>query len=674
MYTEFNNEKLNLDIRYGENKLNNELYMSGNIKNYEIDYKNPLSISFEDTKGDKIIIKWNIDTLTNSYTATINGEDIILKPPIDFLTTADKLSIDYKRLKNYTRGEQTDEKSKDIVSSAGCKLTSFLKNVTIIPIKESASDSIIGFGDISIGDKSKVYDLRFISVALKIVFEELSIFNNSLRVERQIYKHVTEPLLADGNTPHLSSYIGTLEKCDTREFMSGLSIINTKHFDDALGRIKKIKFNIEKTSILVTGKSSGLTVGGLFDRVGKVPKTPFLAPVDIYNIVFQLLYTLKCFENVRLVHNDLHANNMFVEELENPEVRTYHISEDESVTIPIKYDIKIFDFDRGVSSHPDVERNFNLDETFCSRGMCNKFNPREDLAAVISVFMLECGDPYYKNYFNSVNTFLESLTKNKKFLLSMKDRPYPQVNGYNGNPSKQNEGLRLPDITERDLYSIDECISRLTRVPEFNCYMNSGKLTQATHTYRLPSKIDPPGMWNPISTFSHSPMNSSKKNTGIFTGIFTSIFTGGKTIDLSSDIVRKGVFNDAIKKYIQQDNPYYVEFGKDTLERSSLVLFKEYMNIKNYKLLESHLDMCVIALFILSIPFTYRFNPTEMKEFVESPIFLHKKYEWTKVAGKLEGVYVSLIHGSEYVNILVSIISDIWSVFKGTLPIKNIRM
>ena len=48
---------------------------------------------------------------------------------------------------------------------------------------------------------------------------------------------------------------------------------------------------------------------------------------NIKIILFQILYTISCFNDISLRHNDLHFNNIFVDTLDSQLINVYWISE-----------------------------------------------------------------------------------------------------------------------------------------------------------------------------------------------------------------------------------------------------------------------------------------------------------------------------------------------------------
>jgi hypothetical protein len=102
-------------------------------------------------------------------------------------------------------------------------------------------------------------------------------------------------------------------------------------------------------------------------------------------LLFQVAYTLMCFKDVGLMHNDLHSGNVFVTLLPRSVERTYMISKRRSVTVRSRVFVQIFDFDFA-SKHATrydscAFRNTTLDTFFChgKRPICNKYTESYDI-------------------------------------------------------------------------------------------------------------------------------------------------------------------------------------------------------------------------------------------------------------------------------------------------------
>ncbi len=82
----------------------------------------------------------------------------------------------------------------------------------------------------------------------------------------------------------------------------------------------------------------------------------------IYQIMFQLLYTLDCMNRIGLRHNDLHPGNIFVFEInqKSPKMKyhTFELLDGTTYTLPLfGPQIRIFDLDRTVKSKPPRSNN-----------------------------------------------------------------------------------------------------------------------------------------------------------------------------------------------------------------------------------------------------------------------------------------------------------------------------
>lgn len=90
------------------------------------------------------------------------------------------------------------------------------------------------------------------------------------------------------------------------------------------------------------------------------------ANILTHQFLFQLLYTLTCFQEIGLQHNDLHLNNIFVDELTTPiPYISYRISKTTVIILTdVKYVPKIYDFDHSST--------FPLDANVVSLGTTKK--------------------------------------------------------------------------------------------------------------------------------------------------------------------------------------------------------------------------------------------------------------------------------------------------------------
>ncbi len=98
-------------------------------------------------------------------------------------------------------------------------------------------------------------------------------------------------------------------------------------------------------------------------------------------ILQQIVYTIVCFVDIGLVHNDMHSNNVFVDKLPTPTQFVYFINNDEFIVLTIEWFARVFDFDLSAmpekyGTNPAVEESGDLCTYY---GVCDRFNPKFDL-------------------------------------------------------------------------------------------------------------------------------------------------------------------------------------------------------------------------------------------------------------------------------------------------------
>lgn len=231
--------------------------------------------------------------------------------------------------------------------------------------KNSTSSSVLVIGDIKTG--------TFTAESLiKIGFDYQDVFDNRNRVEVSIYDNIITDLLK--HTPHLLEYYGSYP-CETikfgnaslsREFKKQVRMLSENEIDPINVRSRYALF-LERTN----GKNVGNYLSSLSER-------------NLVSILFQVFYTLKCFENVNLVHGDLHMGNILYNDLPYSKAIYYEIN-GLVYRLPVNRIVKIFDFDRSKCYNPKVERNFTLDGPLCDEfGQCNLIDNKFDAYLLLS--------------------------------------------------------------------------------------------------------------------------------------------------------------------------------------------------------------------------------------------------------------------------------------------------
>jgi len=268
-----------------------------------------------------------------------------------------------------------------------------LSSVKILSSKEkkSSSETIIFFGKMK-RKSSKSYDF---DVSGKISFHPLQPqIDNSTLMEIEVYKHIIAPLIKKRITPHLKFFIGEAT-CDKNAFYE--KIANHKGIVDKLLRQQRLIrddeeedfYDYNKIHILLTEKIMGKTLKEYLINPHLLTKE------DWFSILFQLFYTLECFLEIKFMHNDLHANNIFIEKLPKKQTICYKVSipsrnrgkkEIKYFRLHTFYFLKIYDFDFSVSKNI---RNTKVssDTAMClKKGACDTFRWYVDLYRITTSF------------------------------------------------------------------------------------------------------------------------------------------------------------------------------------------------------------------------------------------------------------------------------------------------
>jgi hypothetical protein len=220
------------------------------------------------------------------------------------------------------------------------------------------------------------------NIIIKASYKNKDLLDNSLDVEVAIYKNIITNLVNNHHTPCVMAYLGSGVCTDSSIFKLPRSINDA--FEQETQNIRESDdwFDFDHISLLYLEKSNGIQ---LKDWI-----TPSRSEKDVLSIIFQIVYTLMCFSNIRLRHNDLHFGNIFIEELPAPISMYFARGGDRYVELKTKWLAKIYDFDRGSCLHPAVPRNLLLDFHMCNNyGTCNAPNNKFDLFTFI--YMLHYG-------------------------------------------------------------------------------------------------------------------------------------------------------------------------------------------------------------------------------------------------------------------------------------------
>jgi hypothetical protein len=442
---------------------------------------------------------------------------------------------------------------KEYFLTEGCK--NIFKHVNSIKIlhKTSASNSIILFGILEYEDIKE-------NIVLKIVFEPKNVLNNSLKVEEQIYKNNISYLLDNFHTPHLIKYIATIPECKLDFSKYKFAASEYDDFEDMLDTLDDFKdeYNINNSTITILTKTTGKTLYEEF---------PLLSENEKFIIIFQILYTLLCFNNITLIHNDLHLSNIFVETSDT--IYNYKIN-DKIISIESKFVAKIYDFDRSTIYSPSVERNFEIDIEYCEDfGQCSGIDIEKDLqsfiASLISYSEIFKLSENIKNWINQITT--------ESFRNEVKKREHVHITKY-----------------KVDLLPLKTCLKTLLQFMNRNNIYKEGAETKLIYTLPEEKKIID---WYPFSN-----------KTNIFTRIDDS---GGKSIETINGMYDLIEINNLYQIYKEE----FKKLGYN-IRNTSIELFKQFNNKKlliSHNNISNYLYHCIL----LSLPFWYKIQNVKIK-------------------------------------------------------------
>jgi len=256
----------------------------------------------------------------------------------------------------------------DLLNDAGCNMIDYVTRLKVFTGKETASHSIIFFGAISPTKQDKIFEKFKNNLVIKLSFETLYPLINFLEVETAIYKNIVTFLQNNRHTPNLVNFLGTIPCA-----ISDLKIPKDeqKAFEDSMEEIDSGLYDKTRANLLFCEMSHGQTWRKWMNG--------YRTEKEILAVIFQILYTLLCFANIGLQHNDLHGGNILIEDMKRPITLYFKRGDTSYVELVTRYVPKIYDFDRGSIFHLAVPLNLGLDRYYCqSYGTCTWYNQKFD--------------------------------------------------------------------------------------------------------------------------------------------------------------------------------------------------------------------------------------------------------------------------------------------------------
>lgn len=281
-----------------------------------------------------------------------------------------------------------------------CDVASFVEaDVVMPPSKErSASDALVVLGHLRFrlrkdGQGQGQEQASGEGLALKISFapretpsprKGVSVLN-SLEYEALFYKKVVNPLVLRRRTPNLIMYYGSVS-CpnvgDTADPQMRKALQETISYVKARD---SDQYDFDVLTVLLLERGSGLSL-----RDADLESMP---PDATFSILAQILYTLVCFGQVGVRHNDLHQGNIWIGPTQETEI-VYRVGQTTCLRVPtFGIMVKIYDFDRASVDTPSgllgPTANEALDYICEDTGACNfSRNSKYDAFTVLSEMSL----------------------------------------------------------------------------------------------------------------------------------------------------------------------------------------------------------------------------------------------------------------------------------------------
>ena len=192
-------------------------------------------------------------------------------------------------------------------------------------------------------------------VFVKLFFDPEETVDNSLLVEVAIYSIVV-PELFKNNTPFLINFVSN-EICSPENLEQRATV--SPKFSELYKELQQLEKNsqgkessyrYDKIHLLATEKVKNFTD---FYTWLQTPRT-----MEEYEIVFfQIYWSLACFAEINLKHNDFHLGNILVEKKDKPQMYFFKLKY-KYVKLYTDYYVRIFDWDR--SNVTDLTLNLGV--------------------------------------------------------------------------------------------------------------------------------------------------------------------------------------------------------------------------------------------------------------------------------------------------------------------------
>ena len=249
------------------------------------------------------------------------------------------------------------------------------------------------------------------------MFDSLS----GLNYEMKVYKEITNPLLNYNICPNFVRCLATQEGCTYENIFNFLRNNTTYGTSNILGRYSNNKFHLDDDEVknilnknikecLLDFCTSRESINTKLETSGSISSPPnlsitynmilnenmdipnvskyetwmernTLSEKDLWETIFQIVTACYAMSLSKMVHNDLHLNNIFVKDL-GKEVPNIYVVNGNFYVISSRWKIFIYDFDRSYVERFD--KNPFIDTEACLKySQCNYYTENKDVFKVL---------------------------------------------------------------------------------------------------------------------------------------------------------------------------------------------------------------------------------------------------------------------------------------------------
>lgn len=216
-----------------------------------------------------------------------------------------------------------------------------------------------------------------------------------LHVEAEIYRDVVNPLIFYSITPHLITYYGMVNMCSVESIFDLLPTQKERQKFNNFVQDQQNAYKVEEVYMLALERTRGIDLTSLTKTYNEIHEK-----IDFNAILFQVVWTLMCFKEVGLMHNDLHTGNVFLTILPQKQVFVYYLSQNETYLLETDMFVQIYDFDNGAKIAKPNDPKFALAiqnsslelRNMCGDfHMCNKYEEKYDITRFLFYMAAEYG-------------------------------------------------------------------------------------------------------------------------------------------------------------------------------------------------------------------------------------------------------------------------------------------